>query len=130
MLFKTTLTIPANTSKSSPAKIYHPVARGVITAWFVGFPPGCAGLVHVAIYRHERRILPEGAGDSLYWNDLMFHIRESFEIAAKPYELRVEGWSDDDSYEHRVFVGVEMQKIPEETTESLLQRLLTALVGG
>lgn len=129
MLYRTAITIPASTTKASPTQVYLSLGKGTITRWWIGFPPGCLGRVNIAIYRHEHRILPESAGESLYWDGFIFSIDEEFEMVEAPYEVRIDGWNSDTTYSHTVFVGVEVEEIPIETTESLLRRLLHAFVG-
>lgn len=129
MFYSKPITIPAQTLESDPIEKYLPLGLGTITRWFIGFPPGCAGLVHVTIYRFEHQILPEGEGQDLYWDGYMFVIEERYALVDEPYEVKIVCWNNDDSYEHTIYIGVEIMPIPEETTESLLQRLLRALVG-
>lgn len=130
MYFVTPLEVPKNTAEGSPAIVTLPIGPGTITRWNIGFPAGCAGLVHVIIKRFDHQVLPEGEGESLYWDNYMFEIAEGLEMDQPPYEVIIEAWNLDDSYSHTVFVGVEVTEFPEVTPEGLLQRLLTALVGG
>lgn len=122
--------IPPNTTEAAPVTEIIALRHGVITEWFVGFPDGCADLVHVAVYEHEHRILPRDEDQDLFWNDYVFRIREHWLLEDEPYRIEVRAWNEDDSYTHSVFVGVTVIPVAAVTVEGLLQRLLTALVGG
>jgi len=123
------LTIPAQTPETSPATKPIQLTEGVITYWWVGFPPGCAGLAHVAIYEFEHQILPRGEDQDIYWDGYIYSVPDHYEMVDEPYQIEVRGWNEDDSYPHTITVGVALEEIPEVTTESLLERLLRALVG-
>lgn len=130
MFYCTTVEVPAQTPQSAPVEEYLPLGPGTITGWCVGFPAGCSGLVHVLIRRFEHQVLPEGEGQDLYWDDYMFSIGDKRDLDEEPYQVKIVAWNDDDSYLHKIFVGVEVMPVGEETTESLLSRLLHALVGA
>jgi hypothetical protein len=130
VLYRTALTIPAATSKYAPESIYLNVSEGIVTRWLVGFPPGCAGLVNVAVYWHEQKVLPEGEAASLYWDGYMYDVEDYLVLEQPPYRLRVAGWNNDTSYPHTVFVAATMSPIPEETELGMLQKLVRGLMGG
>lgn len=124
------LPVPASTVETSPATKRIQLTNGVITNWWIGFPPGSNDLVHVTIYEFEHQILPRGEDEDLYWGGYVYEIPENYELVDEPYEIEVRAWNEDTSYAHTVVVGVALGEIPEVTTESLLTRLLGALVGG
>lgn len=129
MFYKTSVPVPPDTPESAPVEKILTLAPGRVRWWFVGFPPGCADLVHVTIHRFEHQIVPEGEGESLQWGGYMFPIEDSYDITDEPHQVLIRAWNLDDSYEHTVFVGAVVLPEPEVTAESLLQRLLHALVG-
>ena len=123
------LWIPPATVETSPATKRIQLTKGVITHWWVGFPDGCADLVHATVYEFEHQILPRGEDEDLYWGGYVYEIPEDYELVDEPYEIEVRAWNEDDIYEHIVMVGVALEEIAEITTENLLQRLLKALTG-
>jgi len=123
------LIIPAATPKATPVTQRLKLTHGRIIKWWVGFPPGCVGLVHVVVYHYEHQILPAHEDEDLYWNNYVFEVPDYYDLTEEPYEIEVRAWNNDDIYQHTITVGVEVEEIEEETTESLLRRLLKTLVG-
>ena len=123
------LLVPAGTVETSPATKRIQLTEGVITYWWIGFPPGCNDLVHVTIYEFEHQILPRGEDEDVYWGGYVYQIPDHYELVDEPYEVEVRAWNEDDIYEHTIAVGVALEELPEVTTEGLLQRLLKALTG-
>jgi len=123
------LEISQGTPETTPATKLIQLTKGVIAHWWVGFPPGCCDLVHVTVYEFEHQILPRGEDEDIYWNNYVYAIPDSYELVEEPYQIEVRAWNEDDIYPHTIVVGVELEEIPEVTTESLLQRLLKTLVG-
>lgn len=108
MLFVAAITIPANTSASDPTVEYLNIAHGIITRFMVRPRQGHAALAHMVILHHETQIAPSfkgmdfhGDGDPIDWD-------EYYESYQPPYELKLQGWNEDDSYPHTfdVFVAV------------------------
>jgi hypothetical protein len=124
------LWIPPQTSEDDPAALLVQLQRGVIVSWDVGFPDGCADLVHVAVYHFEHQILPGNEDESLFWNDHVFQIPEHYVLDEEPYEVEIRGWSDDDSYEQYVVVGIAVEPIEDVTLKDMLGAFLRSMVGG
>lgn len=108
MLFQATITIPANTAKSSPTIEILKIAHGIITEIMVRPRLGHSALAHCTLLHHEHQIAPStenmdlhGDSDPIDWN-------EYYESYQPPYELKIKGWNEDDTYEHTfdVFVAV------------------------
>jgi len=123
------LTIPAATPESAPETKLIKLRHGRITHWWIGFPPGCCDLVHVAIYHYEYRVIPRDEKESVYWNNYVFDIPDSYDFTEEPYEIEVRAWNNDDIYEHIITVGVEVEEIEEVTMKELLSQFLKSLVG-
>lgn len=125
------LWIPPDTPKSDPVTKTIQLTEGVITNWWVGFPDGCADYVHCAVYEFEHQILPRGEDEDLFWNDYVFPIPEHYELTDEPYEIEVRAWSEDDSYDQYVVVGVVLEELVEVTLADLyraLKEFLKAMV--
>jgi hypothetical protein len=122
--------VPPNTTEAEPVSVPIELRHGVITRWWAGFPPGCSNNVHLAVYHFARRILPRDEKESLYWDDYVFEIPDSYQLTAEPYVIEVRGWSTAGTYTYTPLLGVALEPIAEVTAEGLLQRMLTAFVGG
>ena len=123
------LWIDPNTSETSPATRRIQLTKGVITHWWVGFPDGCADYVHATVYEFEHQILPRGEDEDLFWNNYVFEIPEHYELTEEPYEIEVRAWSEDDSYDQYVVVGVALEPLEEVTLKDLLGKFLQTLVS-
>ncbi len=108
MLFETSITIPANTTKATPTVEMLGIAHGIITKIMVRPRPGHAGLAHCVILHHEHQIAPSTEGMDLAGDTFPIDWEEYYESYQPPYELKIKGWNDDDTYPHTfdIFVAV------------------------
>lgn len=108
MLFEASITIPVNTSSASPTTEILKIAHGIITECMVRPRPGHAGLGHLVIRHHEHQIAPSTEGMDFHGDTFPIDWNEYYESYQPPYELKLVGWNDDDTYEHTfdVFVAV------------------------
>lgn len=123
------LEVPANTTWSAPATKVLPLREGIIRYWYVGFRHGCFDRVRARVFEFEHQILPQTEGEDLYWSGYVFPIPDEYVLEDEPYEVELRAVNSDTTNPHTIFLGVYLQEIPEETPESLLKRLLKALVG-
>jgi hypothetical protein len=100
MLFEASFTIPANTSSSSPTTQILEVAHGIVSKIIVLPRPGHAGLAHCVILHHEHQIAPSTEGMSFHGDTFPIEWEEYYESYQPPYELKLKGWNEDDTYEH------------------------------
>jgi len=108
MLFQASITIPKNTTKAKPTEAILKIAHGIITKIMVRPRPGHAALAHLVILHHEHQIAPSTKGMELHGDAPPIDWEEYYESYQPPYELKLEGWNDDDTYPHTfdVFVAV------------------------
>ena len=108
MLFEKSITIPASTSSSSPTIAIMGIAHGIINKIMVRPRPGHAGLAHCVILHHEHQIAPSTEGMNFHGDTFPIDWEEYYESYQPPYELKLKGWNDDDTYEHTfdVYVAV------------------------
>ncbi len=100
MLFETSITIPANTTKATPTVEMLGIAHGIITKIMVRPRPGHAGLAHCVILHHEHQIAPSTEGMDFAGDSHAIDWEEYLEVSQPPYELKIKGWNDDDTYAH------------------------------
>lgn len=108
MLFEASITIPANTSVTSPETETLKIAHGIISEIMVRPRPGHAALAHLVILHHEHQIAPSTEGMYLSGDSHPIDWEEYYESYQPPYELKLKGWNNDDTYPHTfdVFVAV------------------------
>ncbi len=108
MLFQASITILKNTTEAAPEEEILGIAHGIITKIMVRPRPGHAALAHLVIRHHEHQIAPSTEGMDFHGDTFPIDWEEYYESYQPPYELKLQGWSEDDTYEHTfdVFVAV------------------------
>jgi len=108
MLFEASITIPKNTASTSPTEAMLRIAHGIVTKMMVRPRPGHAALAHLVILHHEHQIAPSTANMDFSGDTFPIDWEEYYESYQPPYELKLKGWNDDDTYPHTfdVFVAV------------------------
>jgi len=108
MLFEASITIPKSTLSTAPTTVILKIAHGIISKIMVRPRPGHAALAHCVILHHEHQIAPSTENMSLQGDTFPIDWEEYYESYQPPYELKIKGWNDDDTYEHTfdIFVAV------------------------
>ena len=123
MFYRFTLTVPANTPESDPVRMTLPLTHGIIHRVEIGFPPGLAGLVHVAIYRFEHQLWPSNPGEWFAWDGYNIAFNEDYWLIEKPFELEVRGWSEDDTFDQPVIIRIGIRSAPRPMLGGWARRL-------
>ncbi len=108
MLFQASITIDKNTTKASPKTVTLKIAKGIITKFMVRPRAGHAGLAHLVVYHGGHPIAPSQEGQDLHGDAFPIDWEDYYEFYQPPYELKLQGWNDDDTYPHTfdVFVAI------------------------
>ena len=108
MLFEISITIPANTTKVAPTTVMLGIAHGIISKIMVRPRPGHAALAHCVILHHEHQIAPSTENMDFSGDTFPIDWEEYYESYQPPYELKIKGWNEDDTYPHifDIFVAV------------------------
>ena len=108
MLYQASITIPASTTQASPTTEVMGIAHGIITKIMVRPRAGHRWLAHCVILHHEHQIAPSTGGMDLHGDAAPIDWEEYYESYQPPYELKIKGWNDDDTYEHTfdIFVAI------------------------
>ncbi|MBA7580595.1 hypothetical protein ES708_22488 [subsurface metagenome] len=108
MLFEASIDIPKNTTQASPEETILTIAHGIITKIMVRPRPGHAALAHCVILHHEHQIAPSTEGMSFSGDTFPIDWEEYYESYQPPYELKLKGWNEDDTYPHTfdVYIAV------------------------
>lgn len=142
MLFRATITIPANTPASSPTTELLKIAHGIITEIKVRPRPGHAAVAHLVILHHEHQIAPSSEGMNLAGDAHPIDWVEYYESYQPPYELKLKGWNDSTLYEHTfdVYVAILPRKaiLAYQVADAIkgffslntVKRIFTASTGG
>ena len=108
MLFEASITILKDTTQASPKTEIIKIAHGIITKIMVRPRPGHHGLAHLVILHHEHQIAPSTEGMELHGDAAPIDWEEYYESYQPPYELKLKGWNEDDTWPHTfdVYVAV------------------------
>jgi len=106
MLFQADITIPKSTTLANATTALLPIAHGIITKIMVRPRPGHAALAHLVILHHEHQIAPSTGSMDLHGDTFPIDWEEYYESYQPPYELKLKGWNDDDTYPHTFTVFV------------------------
>ena len=108
MLFQASITMPKNTTEARAITVIMPIALGIITKIMVRPRPGHAALAHLVILHHEHQIAPSTRNMDFHGDTPPIDWEEYYESYQPPFELKLKGWNDDDTYPHTfdVFVAV------------------------
>ena len=125
MFYRYSLTVPAATPASAPETKTMILTHGIVHHVEVAFPPGCAALVHVAIYRHEHQAWPSNPDESFAWDDYNIVIRnEQFGLIHRPYTLSLRAWSYDHAFPHTIVCRIGIRQPEVHRPGSWVSRLL------
>lgn len=100
MLFQASITIPKNTTSTSPTTETLKIAHGIITKIMVRPRPGHHALAHLVILHHEHQIAPSTENMDLHGDQPPIDWEEYYESYQPPYELKLKGWNEDDTWPH------------------------------
>lgn len=108
MLFQGTITIPKLTFESDPTEVTLKIAHGIITKFMVRPRLGHAALAHLVILHHQHQIAPSTENMDLHGDAFPVDWEEYYESYQPPYELKLIGWNEDDTFPHAfdVYVAV------------------------
>lgn len=106
MLFQASITIPKNTAQSNPTEETLRIAHGIITKFMVRPRFGHASLAHLVILHHEHQIAPSTENMDLHGDEAPIDWEEYYESYQPPYELKLKGWNEDDTFPHTFDVYV------------------------
>ena len=108
MLFEASITIPKETPSTAPEEKILRIAHGIISKIMVRPRPGHAALAHCVILHHEHQIAPSTENMDFAGDAFPIDWEEYYEVYQPPYELKIKGWNEDDTYEHTfdIFVAV------------------------
>ena len=127
MLFAKQVKFLADKTEAEATSATIKIKLGVIWRVWVTFPPGCAGLTKLRLYIDEHPFLPVEKDAYIRGDGITYEVPVSFEIKQKPAIVRVEGWNEDDTYDHTIDVYILVVDkewiMPVGSTEGILAGL-------
>ena len=106
MLFEKSIIITAGKTKADPQVEILGIAHGIITKIMVRPRAGHQNLAHCVILHHEHQIAPSTEGMDLHGEFFPIDWEEYYESYQPPYELKIKGWNDDDTFPHTFTIYV------------------------
>ena len=100
------LTIPASTLITAPVSTSLRIPEGEIQELRLDFPTGCAGLAHVRLLDLTKQIYPSNLGGYYRGDGVVFLIRDRYTLREAIQEVKLEGYNEDDTYDHTITVGM------------------------
>lgn len=125
MWFRYSLTVPPKTIQPHPVRKTMPVGAGILHTIEVGFPPGCAGLVHVYISHWEQQLWPWNTDEQWAWDNYNIRMTQlNFGITTPPYRFNLVAWSADQVFPHTIVCRLGTKRPELHRPGSWVARLL------
>jgi len=112
--FEEQIAVPANTTELSPVTQDIVLCKGFISTVRLRFPPGSAGLMHIAVFDQATQLWP-GSTDQWFSGDnefIDFDTEYDVPYVTDEYKLTLHGWNEDDSYPHICIARMWVIKLP------------------
>lgn len=131
MIFSFDLTLSKSTIYTPVSQFEMKLCAGVIHKIDIVFPSGCMGLVSVGIFNALNKVWPTNSDKYFAANDEIITFREHHIFDVEPYTLYLQGWNDDDTFDHTITVrfGVLPKSVIAPWLMSYADRLSAALGG-
>ena len=126
MFYRYPVTVTKDTDEDSQTKSIMDLPAGQIHLVQVAFPWGCAGLVHVRVFRNEAQMWPSNPGESFAWNDYTISFPENEDSLGAPDEWSIRTWNEDLRHDHTIIVRIGVL----EARKTLLGSIAQSLFGG
>jgi len=132
MLYPFTLKVPAGTPIDKPAERIVEIPKPLWEKVYVYFPPGCAGLVEVAIFYGLEQLWPAPEAEWVAADAITIEDTPMIELPEVPCPLRLKGVSPKATYDHQIKFGIAatdpIEKAKVDPTLVMLRRIYAALV--
>ncbi len=109
MSYSKQLTIPSGTLKTAPVSTTIEIPPTLVDRVEITFPSGCVGLVGVRFRFQGRMIWPYNPDGWFRGNGMTVVFSPNIELIDKPNTLTIEGYNDDDTFQHNVYVIVDVE---------------------
>lgn len=122
------LAIPKNTAITSYISYTLSLPISQTHRIWIEYPKGCAGLVGFQLWRGVEQIFPLPLGTWLRSDGYTLNFAFTHFIDREPYEVELRGYNLDDTYQHTIWIGLELRGLPGELS-MIMQSFLETLKG-
>ena len=102
MIYGRRITFTHGGASTSPERTVWKLTEGMIYQVEIAFPPGCAGLVSVRLSDHAGQLYPYDRGEWFSGDGETITFPETHAVEGEPFELLVDGYNEDETYDHTV----------------------------
>lgn len=106
MIYRVGITTGKKGSDTDRVTTEIKLTKGIINRVNLVFPPGCAGLLHVAINHGLHQVWPTNPRGNYATDGETIDFEEFYELKYDPFVLTVYTRNEDDAYEHEVIVRI------------------------
>lgn len=106
MIYSITVTVPKSTTAIAPSRSELSITQGLIYYVELYFPPGPSGLVGVRVFDGAYQLFPASTTEYMIGDNLLLRYDELYMKEQPPFELIVECYNSDDSYDHTIRFAV------------------------
>jgi len=126
------LTASSGTTRGDPDTLTFKVVPQIVTKVRIYFPPGCAGLVRVALFNGDHQFAPSDPGNWFRGDGGSIEYEEYYDMRKGPNKITIKAWNEDSVYDHEVLVGITI--LPEWIASPLkslakLGKALASMMG-
>ena len=104
MIYSKSLTVPAQTPRSSPVKTVCHVTRGLVYKLEIRIPPGHAGLTGIWITHGGFQVWPSTLGEYFVGDDDLISYEDVYLLESAPYCFNIYAFNNDDTFPHSFYV--------------------------
>ena len=109
MVFTFSVTLPKNGSRENQVEREIKLDKGLIKKLIVQIPAGHAGLTHFALYRGDSQVWPKNPNQKFVGDNITLTFDDEwYPILQPPYSLFFRGWNEDDTYDHTVYIYIQL----------------------
>lgn len=132
MLYEYDLTVPAATTKASPATLEALLAPGTVSLVGIQFPRGCRGLVSTSIFRSNHQVWPGDPDTAIKADGIVVQWPEDYDLDDDPFSFQLRAWSPNAVFPHTLTFRFSL--LPLGATEEARQgpgllRRIASLLG-
>ena len=109
MAYTKSLTVPKDTSPTSPVPVNIPIQSMIVDRVEITFPSGCVGLVGVRFKYPSHVLFPYNSDDWFKGNGQTVIFTPNLELKERPLFITVEAYNIDDTYKHTVYIVIDAE---------------------
>ncbi len=131
MLYSYDLSIPAGTSQIAPYTARIPLTRGYIRHVWLRWRWGVGNLAGFRLSYNGRALYPINLSSFIPSFHDSIEFSDEVSLSEEPYELYLEAYNLDDTYDHSLWIGLLIDRQDSVNTQLIyLGTLLESLVYG